>query len=353
MGCCEGSCSCGKGNQTPVEENIRFVQLPANQGKLPTFDAMKGLGNLVVDEEVVEIRFKNNRKLFFRNRPGLSVARDDRIVVEVESGHDLGTVTLTGSMADKQFRQKVPSGSKASLSKVYRKATKADLENWLKAKKRERDTLLEARKIAGNLGLSMSISDAEFQGDGRKVTIFYTSEGRVDFRELVRKYASAFGAKIEMRQIGVRQDAAKIGGLGSCGRELCCSTWKTGMNSVTVDAVRTQNLSHTTSKLAGQCGKLKCCLNYELDTYLEAWEHFPARLIELETDRGILTPLHPDLLKGTIHYRAAEGNDHSRFEIPVEKVRQYISLNKEGKMVEIARIPSTENSVRPGQTVYN
>jgi cell fate regulator YaaT (PSP1 superfamily) len=279
--------------------------------------------------------------------------KDDRIVVEADGGHDLGTVTLTGDLAEKQFRQKEPSGEKDTLKKVYRKATQADLENWLNSKRRERDVLLEARRLAGEMSLSMSIGDVEFQGDGRRVTIYYTAENRVDFRELVKRYASAFMAKIEMRQIGARQEAAKIGGLGSCGRELCCSTWKTGMNSVRTDAARTQNLSLVTSKLAGQCGKLKCCLNYELDSYLEAWEQFPARLIDLESDRGILTPLHPDLLKRTVHYKLADGSDHSRFEIPVEQVKLYISLNRKGKKVETDRIPSTISSVREVQTAFN
>ena len=205
MGCCEGSCSCGKGEQSPLEENAHLVQLSTNQGKLSTFEWMKGLKDLSVDEEVVEIRFKNNRTAFYRNRFGFTLSKDDRIVVEVEGGHDLGTVSLTGGLADKRFQQKNGYNNKSGLSKVYRKATQVDLDNWLRAKKRERDVLLEARKISNEMGLEMSISDVEFQGDGRKMTVYYTADSRVDFRELIRKYASAFKAKVEIRQVGVRQ----------------------------------------------------------------------------------------------------------------------------------------------------
>lgn len=221
MGCCEGSCSCGKGNQSPEQENIHLVQMSAKQGMLVMHDWMKGLGSLTLDEEVVEIRFKNNRKDFFRNRNGISLKKDDRVVVEVETGHDLGTVSLTGILADKQFKQKSTRGTEASieinkgsealdgerktdksgLKKVNRKATQGDLDKWLGAKKRERNILLQSRGLAENLGLKMNISDVEFQGDGGKVTIYYEADGRVDMRELVRKYSNAFQVKIEMRNI--------------------------------------------------------------------------------------------------------------------------------------------------------
>ena len=201
MGCCEGSCSCGKGNQSPEEENVHLVQMSTNQGLLPTFDWMKNLGSLTVDEEVIEVRFKNNRKDFFRNPVGISIAKDDRVVLEVEGGHDVGTVALSGAMAEKQFLQKKGKSSKNDLSKVYRKVTQVDTDNWLQAKRRERDVLMEARSIASSLGLEMSISDVEFQGDGKKVTIYYTADHRVDFRELIKKYASTFRVRIEMKQI--------------------------------------------------------------------------------------------------------------------------------------------------------
>jgi len=304
---------------------------------------MKGLGGMILNEEVVEVRFKNNRKDFLINRQRIRLVKDDRVVVETEGGHDLGTVSLTGPLAEKNYRQK-EYREKRDLKQIYRKATGVDLEKWLKSKKREREVLLRARVLASRLGLEMKITDCEFRGDGKKVTIFYTAEGRIDFRELVRLYASEFRVRIEMRQIGVRQGAARVGGLGSCGRELCCSTWKTDMNSVNATAARIQNVSQTTSRLAGQCGKLKCCLNYELEIYLEAWEKFPPGLIELETDRGILVPLQPDVLKGIVYYSFSGENEHTRFVIPIEKVKEYISQNKRGKQIITADITSTSSN---------
>lgn len=211
MGCCEGSCSCGKGNQSPEQKNIHLVQMSASQEMRATHDWIKGLGCLWVDEEVVEIRFKNSRKAFYRNRTGFSLKKDERIVVEVEAGHDLGTVSLAGSLAEKQFEQKSTRGTEATaeekkrnktgLKKVYRKATQVDLEKWLDAKKRERAVLLHSRRLAGDLGLEVSISDVEFQGDGGKVTVYYTADGKVDFRQLIGKYTLAFQVKIEMKQV--------------------------------------------------------------------------------------------------------------------------------------------------------
>ncbi len=200
MSCCGGECSCGKGNKTPAEESVHLVQLPASQGKLSGYDWGSGLKNLAVEEEIVEVRFKNMRKGFFKNRFGLELLRDDRIVVETDGGHDVGTVTLTGSTAAKQFDIKIESTNRSGLLRVYRKATGVDLENWLKAKREERDVLLESRKIASNMGLEMSISDVEFRSDGQEVSIFYTAGEGVDYRELVQKYASAFRVKVEMRQ---------------------------------------------------------------------------------------------------------------------------------------------------------
>jgi cell fate regulator YaaT (PSP1 superfamily) len=317
-----------------------MVQLPISQGMLSTYDWMKGLGGMTVSEEVVEVRFKNNRKEFFINRQMTRLGKDDRVVVEAEGGHDLGTVSLAGPLAEKNYHQK-EYREKKDLKQIYRKATGVDLEKWLKSKKLEREVLLRARILANQLGLEMKITDCEFRADGKKVTVFYTADGRIDFRELVKLYASEFRVRIEMKQIGVRQGAARVGGLGTCGRELCCSTWKTEMNSVNATAARVQNVSQSTSRLAGQCGKLKCCLNYELEVYLEAWEKFPPSLIELETDRGILVPLQPDVLKGIVYYSFPDENAHTRFVIPIDKVKEYISQNKRGKRVITANIAST------------
>ena len=208
MGCCEGSCSCGKGSQSPVQENLALVQMSTSQGMLSTHDWMKDLGSFTVKEEVAEIRFKNNRKAFFRNPQGIRLNKDDRVVLETEGGHDLGTISLSGDLAEKKFEQKFISSHKSTLNQIYRKATSVDLDKWLGAKRRERNVLLESRSIARELGLEMSIGDVEFRGDGKKVTICYTADGRVDYRELIRKYATAFRVRIEMKQIGARQNAA-------------------------------------------------------------------------------------------------------------------------------------------------
>jgi cell fate regulator YaaT (PSP1 superfamily) len=327
--------------------------MSTSQGMLSTHDWMKDLSSFAVKEEVAEVRFKNNRKAFFRNPKGIRLNKDDRVVLEIEGGHDLGTISLSGNLAEKQFEQKHSSSNKSTLKQIYRLATEVDIDKWLKAKRRERKVLLDSRSIARDLGLEMSIGDVEFRGDGKKVTISYTANGRVDFRELIRKYVVSFGVRIEMKQIGARQNAAKIGGIGSCGRELCCSTWKTDMSSVKTEAARSQNLNLSASKLAGQCGKLKCCLNYELDTYLEAWEQFPAELISLESDRGILFPVQPDVLKGIVYYTLTGQGDRSRYIIPIDQVKSYITLNKNGEKVKSAGLTSSNSSARGVQLLIN
>ena len=198
MGCSEGSCTCGKGNKSPVQEHLALVQVSTDQGMLSTGEWMKGLGSLTVKEEVLVIRFKNNRKIFYRNPRGISLQKDDRVVVEAEGGHDLGTVSLTGDQVDKQFEQKSDGDSKSYLKQIYRKASQQDLEKWLEAKRREKGVLLESRKLAHGLQPGMSIGDVEFQGDGKKVAVYYTANGRVDYRDLIRKYENAFRVRIEM-----------------------------------------------------------------------------------------------------------------------------------------------------------
>ncbi len=210
MACCEGSCSCGKGSLSPVQENLTLVQMTASQEMLSTHEWMTDLGSFTVKEEVVEVRFKNSRKVFYRNPQGIRLNKDDRVVLETEGGHDLGTISLSGDLAEKQFEQKHSSSHKSNLKQIYRKATEVDLDKWLDAKRRERKVWLESRSMAHALGLEMSIGDVEFRGDGKKVTISYTADGRVDFRELIRKYAIAFGVRIEMKQIGVRQNGEKV-----------------------------------------------------------------------------------------------------------------------------------------------
>jgi cell fate regulator YaaT (PSP1 superfamily) len=315
-----------------------LAQLDTTKGMLATHDWMKGLSNLKVQEEFIEVRFKNNRKEFYRNGRMLRLKKDDRIVVDVEGGHDVGTVSLTGELARKRFDKNASGKQQSFLNQVYRIANENDLEKWLEARKNDRQALLRCRELAGSLGLQMSISDVEFRGDGKKITVYYTADGRVDFRELLKLLMAEFKMKIELRQIGARQNAARTGGIGSCGRELCCSTWKTEMNSVKTDAARKQDLSISASRLAGQCGKLKCCLNYELETYLEAWESFPAELISLETDRGIMKPLNADVLKGVVQYGFEDNKTLLRYTISIDHVKEYISLNKKGKVIKTVNL---------------
>ncbi len=347
MSCCSGECSCGKSDKTPAQEQVYLAQLSTRQGMLSTNDWMIGLNHLKVEEEIIEIRFKNNRKEFFRNSKLLRIKKDDRVVVDVDGGHDVGTVSLTGDLASKRFDSKYAGQSRKELKQVYRLANETDIEKWLEARKHDRAALLKSRELAASLNLDMSIGDVEFRGDGKKITVYYTADGRVDFRELLKLYMNEFKVKIEMHQIGARQNAARTGGIGSCGRELCCSTWKTNMNSVKTDAARKQDISINASRLAGQCGKLKCCLNYELETYLEAWEAFPAELINIETDRGLLRPLNANVLKGEVQYAFDEPKLNTRYDIPIEQVKKYISQNKKGKLIETSRIQVANNAASP------
>lgn len=202
MGCSEGSCSCGKGKKAPVQKNQRLIQMSPGQGMWSTEDLIQGLGSLKVKEEVLEVRFKNMRKDFFRNPHGFRLKKDDRVAVETEGGFDLGTIFLAGELAEKQYERKHSSHKKASLKQIYRKATEVDLEKWLSAKRMERTVLLESRSIADKLNLEMSIGDVEFQGDGKKVTVYYTADGRVDYRPLIREYVATFRTRIEMKQVG-------------------------------------------------------------------------------------------------------------------------------------------------------
>ncbi len=338
MSCCNGICGCGKGGQTQAQEQLILDQLNTGKGMLATYDWLTDLDSLKPEEEIVEVRFKNSRKEFYRNARRLRLKKDDRIVVDTEGGHDLGTVSLTGDLAKKQFNKKNVGTKSGSLNQVYRIARETDLKKWLEAKKKERSALLKCREMAASLKLDMSIGDVEFRGDARKLTLFYTADGRVDFRELLKLCMREFKIKIELRQIGARQNAARTGGIGSCGRELCCSTWKTELNTVKTKSAWKQDLSLNISRLAGQCGKLKCCLNYELETYLEAWESFPAELINLETDRGILKPLNADVLKGEVQYSLDEPKLNTRYTITIDRVKDYIALNKKGKLIQSSRL---------------
>lgn len=280
--------------------------------------------------DFVEVRFKNGRKEFYKNTQDLSIHMGDNVAVEGSPGHDIGTVSLTGELVRLQMRQKGVSTDAKDFKKLYRKANHRDIEIWQQAREREKETMIRSRVLARELGLVMKISDVEYQGDGNKATFFYTAEERVDFRELIRVLASEFKIRVEMRQIGARQEASRVGGIGSCGRELCCSTWLTDFRSVNTAAARYQQLALNPQKLAGQCGKLKCCLNYELDMYVEALKEFPDTSTNLQTKKGEAVFQKMDIFKGKLWYAYKDGGT-DWIAMSVSKANEIVELNKLNK----------------------
>lgn len=299
--------------------------------KLSVFNYLSNMEDTVgyTVSDFVEVRFKNTRKQFFRQE-NLRLVEGDVVAVEASPGHDIGTVSLAGDLVLLQMRKRNVDSATGDFKKVYRKATATDIASWQEAVDLEKQTKTRARVIARELGLNMKISDVEFQGDKSKAIFYYTAEDRVDFRELIRKYAEEFKVRIEMKQIGSRQEAARLGGIGPCGRELCCSTWLTDFRTVSTSAARYQQLSLNPQKLAGQCGKLKCCLNYELDSYLDALKDFPSPKTKLETERGVAFTQKIDIFQGLMWFTLKE--DPSKFiEVPIERVKEILKMNKEGK----------------------
>lgn len=277
--------------------------------------------------ECVEVRFKNSRKEFFRNSENLALSMGDVVVTQAQAGHDVGIVSLAGELVRVQMRRKKADYKDPGLPRIHRKATQRDIDIWQRCRGREEEIKKRSREIAIILRLQMKISDVEFQGDGSKATFYYTAEERVDFRQLIKDMAKAFGIRIEMRQIGYRQEAQRLGGIGSCGRELCCSTWLTDFRSVSTSAARYQQLSLNPQKLAGQCGKLKCCLNYELDTYLEALKEFPSADTRLYTEKGLAFCQKTDIFKAKLwfSYKDEPSNWHP---LSAEQVVEILEKNK-------------------------
>lgn len=281
-----GTCGTDSCNKLTVFDWLANMQLPS--GETPY--------------DLVEVRFKNSRKEYFRNEEKLPIKIGDLVATQAKSGHDIGMVTLTGELVRFQLRKKKIKTDSEEINKIYRLATQNDIDKWQAARDREDEVQKRAREMAIFLRLEMKISDVEFQGDGSKATFYYTAENRVDFRQLIKDMAQAFSIRIEMRQIGLRQEASRLGGLGSCGRELCCSTWLTDFRTVSTAAARYQQLSLNPQKLAGQCGKLKCCLNFELDAYRKALKSFPKTEIKLQTEKGIAVCQKVDIFKGYMWY---------------------------------------------------
>lgn len=321
--------SCGTGGGTPGGCKNHGTCGTSGCNKLTVFDwlANMDLPDGQAPFNYVEVRFKNSRKEYFINSENLQLKIGDIVATQTETGHDIGIVTLTGELVRVQLKKKKIRYEKEELPKVYRIASQNDIDKWKAAREKEDPMKVKARQIAIRLDLQMKISDIEFQGDGSKATFYYTAEERVDFRQLIREYATEFKTRIEMRQIGLRQEAARLGGIGSCGRELCCSTWLTDFRSVTTSAARYQNLSLNPQKLAGQCGKLKCCLNYELDSYMDALKDFPKQNQKLYTDKGTAVCQKIDIFKGLMWY-CYEGEWMNWHTLTTTQVHEIVSKNK-------------------------
>lgn len=315
-----GTCSSGGCNKLGVFDWLANMQLPSGKSQF----------------DIVEIRFKNSRKSFFRNLNGLDLNVGDVVVVEASPGYDVGVVSVNGELSRIQLQKKEPGFKIHEARKIIRHATQEDIDKWVAATKKEQSTMHRARELAIKLDLDMKISDVEFQGDGTKATFYYTANERVDFRQLIKDMADAFRVRIEMRQIGARQEAARLGGIGSCGRELCCSTWLTDFRSVSTKAARYQQLSLNPQKLAGQCGKLKCCLNYELDVYVEALKDFPSPEIKLYTKKGVGIHIKTDVFKQIMWYlhQVKDESTPSLIALHPNRVKEIIELNKQKKKPE-------------------
>lgn len=358
MGC--GGCSSGRGCSTTTDGLPKGCKNNGSCGtggcnKLNVFDWLSNMelpqGQAAFD--CVEVRFKNSRKEFYRNVNGLSLVIGELVATEASPGHDIGAVSATGEIARLQMKKHRLSPTSTDIRKIYRKAKPNDVAKWKEAQELETNTMYKARTMALELKLDMKISDVEYQGDKTKAIFYYTAEERVDFRELIKRMATEFRVRIEMKQIGARQEASRLGGIGSCGRELCCSTWLTDFRSVTTSAARYQQLSLNPLKLAGQCGKLKCCLNYELDSYLDAIKDFPEANASLQSQQGKAFHQKTDIFRRLMWYAYPEQPDKF-IPVPVDRVKEILAMNKDGKtppeLIEtmekpVVRQPDYENVV--------
>ncbi len=309
-----GLCSSGGCDKLEVYDWLSNVALPENQKPY----------------EIVEVRFKNARKGFYRNINSIGLQAGDVVVVEASSGYDIGVISVVGELARIQVKRKAPNFKHVEARKIMHVATQAEIDLWIKGRSLEKDIMYKSRTFAMNLNLEMKISDVEYQADLSKATFYYTAEGRVDFRQLIKDMADAFKVRIEMRQIGSRQESARLGGIGSCGRELCCSTWLSDFRSVSTAAARYQQLSLNPQKLAGQCGKLKCCLNYELDMYTEALKALPRADIKLKTEKGDAYHVKTDVFKHLMWY--AYPGEGALVVLTPEQARKIQQMNKNGNI---------------------
>ena len=315
--------------------------------KLNTFDWLCDLPQAQAATDFVEVQFKNTRKGYYLNSNKIALRKGDWVAVESSPGHDIGQVSLTGQLVLKQMK-KTRYRFDQEAKRIYRKARPADMEKYEESKAKEHDTMLRSRKIAEDLHLDMKIGDVEYQGDGNKAIFYYIADGRVDFRELIKVLADVFRIRIEMKQIGARQEAGRIGGIGPCGREMCCSAWMSNFVSVSTNAARCQDLSLNPQKLAGQCAKLKCCMNYEIDTYVEASRAFPNKDVTLETKDATYYQVKCDLLKKEITYSTSKDTFSNVQTITTDRAWQIIKLNRRGVKVESL----SENSILSEQSAF-
>lgn len=304
-------------------------------GKLDVYDWLHDVPNSPLCPDIVEVKFKNTRKGFYENVNKLKLKRGDVIAVEASPGHDIGIVSLTGDLVVEQMRKQRLKPDTYEAKKVYRKAKELDIEKWHEAIALEHKTMIKARQISAELRLNMKIGDVEYQGDKTKAIFYYIADERVDFRQLIKVLAEEFRIRIEMRQIGARQEAGRIGGIGPCGRELCCASWITNFVSVTTNSARYQEISLNPQKLAGQCSKLKCCLNFELDCYIDAQKDFPNTQIALETKDGIAYHRKTDIFKRIMWYSFDKFSTINLIQVPIDRVKEIIRLNKKGVKVDV------------------
>ncbi len=325
MGC--SSCATKDGQPNGCKNNGTCGTDGCN--KLTVFDWLSNMSlpNGATPYNFVEVRFKNGRKEYLKNTENLSLQIGDVVATQAMAGHDIGLVSLTGELVRIQVKRKKISTKPEDVKKIYRKASQKDIDIWQTARDKEEAMKVRARQLAIALKLEMKISDIEFQGDASKATFYYTAEQRIDFRQLIKDFAREFNTRIEMRQVGFRQEAARLGGIGSCGRELCCSTWLTDFRTVNTSAARYQQLSLNPQKLAGQCGKLKCCLNYELDAYVEALNEFPRTDTKIYTEKGTAVCQKIDIFKGVLWY-CYEGEWMNWFTVKAQDANEMIRMNK-------------------------
>lgn len=319
-----------------------LTSIDSGGNKLDTYDWLQDIAETYHNCDIVEVRFKNTRKAFFKNVNDLNLHKGDIVAVEASPGHDIGIVSLTGNLVLLQLKRNNIPLAGTEFRKIYRKSKPADVDKWKEAMAQEFSTMIKSRKIAVDLKLEMKIGDVEYQGDGTKAIFYYIADDRVDFRELIKILAEQLKVRIEMKQIGARQEAGRIGGVGSCGRELCCSTWITNFVSVTTNAARYQEVSLNPQKLAGQCGKLKCCLNYELAAYLDAQQDFPETSIPLETEQGMVYHQKTDVFKRLMWYSSRKDMPSEIICLTVDKVLEVIEMNRRGEKVK--KLESVENA---------